>query len=93
MNKLTNQNFPSVSGQTIGRVQYSLYSKVVLIGSSLYVSLFVYRKVEDGKYRGFFWGLDQVFTRDFKCMSVQGLASILKGVLLKTNARCGIMIF
>ena len=44
--------------------------------------------MEEGKYRGYFWGLDQVFTREFKCMSVQGLASILKPMLLKTRVRC-----
>lgn len=45
------------------------------------------RKAEDGKYHGYFWGLEDVFTREFKCMSVQGLATILKPLLLDTNVR------
>ena len=63
--------------------------EVNFVNEKLWLAYFClhFRKVEEGKYRGYFWGLDQVFTREFKCVSVQGLASILKPFLLKTNAR------
>lgn len=48
----------------------------------------VYRRDQDGLYRGYFWGMDQVFARKFKCVSVQGTSAILVPTLLeKTNSR------
>jgi len=48
----------------------------------------VYHKDEDGLYRGYFWGMDDVFARKFKCLSVQGTAAILVPTLLeKTKSR------
>lgn len=48
----------------------------------------VYHKDEDGLYRGYFWGMDDIFARKFKCLSVQGTAAILVPTLLeKTKSR------
>ena len=48
----------------------------------------VYRKDQNGLYRGYFWGMDQIFARKFKCVSVQGTSAILVPILLeKTNSR------
>ena len=48
----------------------------------------VYHKDRDGLYRGYFWGMDNVFARKFKCVSAQGTSAILVPTLLeKTNSR------
>lgn len=47
----------------------------------------VYKQDESGVYRGYFWGLDGVFSEKFRCMSVQGLANILVPLLTKSTAR------
>lgn len=48
----------------------------------------VYHKDQDGLYRGYFWGMDEIFARKFKCVSVQGTSAILAPLLLeKTNSR------
>ncbi|XP_073237270.1 GDP-fucose protein O-fucosyltransferase 2-like isoform X2 [Porites lutea] len=47
----------------------------------------VYYKDQDGFYRGYFWGMDNVFARKFKCVSVQGTSAILVSLLEKTKSR------
>lgn len=48
----------------------------------------VYHKDQDGNYRGYFWGMDEIFARKFKCVSAQGTSAILVPLLLeKTNSR------
>ena len=47
----------------------------------------VYWKDPDGTYRGYFWGLEYVYGRDFKCVSVQGSAKVLADYIRNTNAR------
>ena len=48
----------------------------------------VYHKDENGLYRGYFWGMDEVFARKFKCVSAQGTSAILVPTLLeKTKSR------
>ncbi|EDO42964.1 predicted protein, partial [Nematostella vectensis] len=41
----------------------------------------VYYK-DGGKYRGYFWGMADVYARKFKCVSVQGTAAIMEPYLL-----------
>ena len=47
----------------------------------------VYWKDADGTYHGYFWGLEYVYGRDFKCVSVQGSAKILADYIRNTNVR------
>ena len=48
----------------------------------------IYYKDQDGLYRGYFWGHEEVFAGKFKCFSVQGTSSILAPLLLeKTSSR------
>jgi len=47
----------------------------------------VYRKGDDGKYRGYFWDMPEVFARKFKCLSVQGTSAILQSALEKSESR------
>ena len=47
----------------------------------------VYWKDDDGTYHGYFWGLEYVYGRDFKCVSVQGSAKILADYIKNANAR------
>lgn len=48
----------------------------------------IYFKDDDGLYRGYFWGYEDVFAGKFKCISVQGTSSILAPLLLeKTSSR------
>ncbi len=42
---------------------------------------------DGGKYVGNFWGLDHVYGKEFKCLSVQGSAKILTEFLQKEKAR------
>ena len=47
----------------------------------------VYWKDSDGTYHGYFWGLENVYGRDFKCVSVQGTAKILSEYIVSKNMR------
>lgn len=48
----------------------------------------VYHRDENGLYRGYFWGMEDVFARKFKCVSAQGTSAILVPTLLeKTKSR------
>ena len=48
----------------------------------------VYHKDESGYYRGYFWGMEDIFARKFKCVSVQGTSAILVPTLLeKTRSK------
>ena len=48
----------------------------------------VYHKDESGYYRGYFWGMEDIFARKFKCVSVQGTSAILVPTLLeKTKSK------
>ena len=48
----------------------------------------IYHRDENGLYRGYFWGMEEVFARKFKCVSVQGTSAILVPTLLeKTKSR------
>lgn len=44
-----------------------------------------YETEQDGKYRGWFWGYDETYAIDFKCVSVQGNARVLSVPLLGAN--------
>ncbi|XP_068743866.1 GDP-fucose protein O-fucosyltransferase 2-like isoform X1 [Montipora capricornis] len=48
----------------------------------------IYHKDENGLYRGYFWGLENIFAEKFKCLSVQGTSAILAPMLTeKTYSR------
>ena len=47
----------------------------------------VYHRGNDGLYRGYFWGMENVFARKFKCVSVQGTSAILPEFLKKTKSK------
>ena len=47
----------------------------------------VYWKDADGTYHGYFWGLEYVYGKSFKCVSVQGSAKILADYIRNANAR------
>ncbi|XP_033105806.1 GDP-fucose protein O-fucosyltransferase 2-like isoform X2 [Anneissia japonica] len=47
-----------------------------------------YNAKEGGRFKGWFWGYDDVYALNFKCLSVQGFASILAPMLWEsTTAR------
>lgn len=47
----------------------------------------VYWKDADNTYHGYFWGLEYVYGKDFKCISVQGSAKVLADFIKNSNAR------
>ena len=47
----------------------------------------IYWKGEGNKFHGYFWGLSHVYGKEFKCLSVQGTATILTEFLQKSKSR------
>lgn len=45
----------------------------------------VYQSDDEGKYRGWFWGYEETYAKNFKCVSVQGYAKTIAEPLIEKN--------
>ena len=42
---------------------------------------------ENGMYTGWFWGYDELRARDFKCLSYQGMSSLITDLVVELNEK------
>ncbi|XP_063952904.1 GDP-fucose protein O-fucosyltransferase 2-like isoform X2 [Lytechinus pictus] len=51
-----------------------------------------YQKNGEGKYRGWYWGYSEAYARNFRCLSIQGVAGTLVPYLTKNITARSVMI-